>query len=57
MSIKCTHCGRDHDATLFEFNRSITCVCGKTVDFRHEQIKDRVFREKKIEEEDKGEEE
>jgi hypothetical protein len=40
MSIRCTYCGRDYDTTLFEFNRSITCVCGKTVTFKHEQMTD-----------------
>jgi hypothetical protein len=26
-----------YDVSLFEFNRSVTCVCGNTVTFRHEQ--------------------
>ena len=29
-----------YDVTLFEFERFITCVCGKTVIFRHEEMKD-----------------
>jgi len=40
MAIQCLYCGRDYDFTLFEFNRSITCVCGKTVTFKHEQMTD-----------------
>ena len=37
MAIRCSYCSRDYDATLFEFNRSITCICGRTVTFRHEE--------------------
>ena len=40
MAIRCSYCGRDYDVTLFEFNRSVTCVCGKTVTFKHEQMTD-----------------
>jgi len=57
MAIRCKNCGRDHDSTLFEFDRTIKCVCGKIVTFKHEQIKDKVFRERKGEEEKQGVEE
>lgn len=40
MAVRCSYCGRDYDVTLFEFDRSITCVCGKTVLFKHEQMTD-----------------
>jgi hypothetical protein len=40
MAIRCLYCGRGYDVTLFEFDRSITCVCGKTVTFKHEQMTD-----------------
>ncbi|MBA4348797.1 MAG: hypothetical protein C0415_02270 [Thermodesulfovibrio sp.] len=40
MAVRCSYCGRDYDVTLFEFDRSITCVCGKTVTFKHEQMSD-----------------
>ena len=40
MAIRCAYCGKDYDVTLFEFDRSITCVCGKTVTFTHEQMTD-----------------
>jgi DNA-directed RNA polymerase subunit RPC12/RpoP len=40
MAVRCSYCGRDYDVTLFEFDRSITCVCGKTVVFKHEQMTD-----------------
>ena len=40
MAIRCSYCNREYDVTLFEFDRSITCVCGKTVTFKHEQITD-----------------
>jgi hypothetical protein len=40
MAVRCSYCGRDYDVTLFEFGRSVTCVCGKTVTFKHEQMAD-----------------
>ncbi|MBI5101140.1 MAG: hypothetical protein HZB33_04825 [Nitrospirae bacterium] len=40
MAVQCPSCGRGYDVTLFEFSRSITCACGKTVSFRHEQKTD-----------------
>jgi hypothetical protein len=40
MAIRCAYCGRDYDVTLFVFDRSITCVCGKTVTFTHKQLTD-----------------
>ena len=40
MAVRCSYCGRDYDVTLFEFDRSITCVCGETVTFKHEQMTD-----------------
>ncbi|MBI5674871.1 MAG: hypothetical protein HZC48_03430 [Nitrospirae bacterium] len=40
MAIRCSYCGREYDVTLFEFDMSITCVCGKTVKFKHEQMTD-----------------
>lgn len=40
MAVRCSYCGRDYDVTLFEFDRSITCVCGRTVTFKHEEMTD-----------------
>ncbi|MEW6600700.1 MAG: hypothetical protein AB1499_06995 [Nitrospirota bacterium] len=40
MAIKCPYCGREYDVTLFEFDRRVTCVCGKTVNFKHERMTD-----------------
>ena len=40
MAVQCSSCGRGYDVTLFEFSRSITCVCGNTVLFKHEQTTD-----------------
>lgn len=40
MAVQCSYCGRDYDVTLFEFGRSVTCVCGQTVTFRHELMTD-----------------
>lgn len=40
MAIQCSYCGRGYDITLFEFDRSITCICGKTVTFKHDRTTD-----------------
>ncbi len=40
MAIRCPYCGRGYDVTLFEFGRSVTCVCGETVTFKHDQMTD-----------------
>ncbi len=40
MAIRCLYCGREYDVTLFAFDRSITCACGKTVTCTHEQMTD-----------------
>ena len=40
MAVRCSYCSREYDFTLFEFDRSITCVCGNTVTFQHEQMSD-----------------
>ena len=32
MAFRCPECGREYDATLFEFGRSIRCECGAVVD-------------------------
>jgi len=32
MAIRCGHCGREYDVTLFEFGRTIVCECGSEVD-------------------------
>lgn len=35
MAISCQKCGRQYDATLFEFGRTIDCACGGRVGFEH----------------------
>ena len=40
MAVRCPYCSREYDITLFEFDRSITCVCGKTVGRSHEKLTD-----------------
>jgi len=40
MAIRCGQCGREYDVTLFEFERTITCVCGQIVTLQHAQMKD-----------------
>ena len=49
MAVQCLYCGRDYDVTLFEFNRSITCVCGETVRFKHELMTDEALLARKAE--------
>ena len=48
MAVRCSYCGRDYDVTLFEFGRSITCVCGETVTFKHEQMTDEALLARKV---------
>jgi hypothetical protein len=31
MAIRCAKCGREYDATLFQFGRAIRCSCGEMV--------------------------
>lgn len=38
MAIRCQYCKREFDATLFEFGKSINCVCGKPVSLQHKEI-------------------
>ncbi len=40
MAVQCASCGRGYDVTLFEFSATVTCVCGRTVFFRHERQTD-----------------
>jgi hypothetical protein len=40
MAVRCSYCSREYDISLFEFDRSITCICGKTVTCKHEQMTD-----------------
>jgi len=37
MAIRCPHCGRQYDVTLFQFGRTVRCPCGETVVFEHRQ--------------------
>jgi hypothetical protein len=40
MAIRCSYCGREYDVTLFEFGRSIVCVCGKELTMKHQEMMD-----------------
>lgn|GEM_PF-6307258 len=31
IAIRCEKCGREHDATLFQFGRTVQCDCGNVV--------------------------
>lgn len=35
MAFRCPHCGRELDATLFEFGRKLKCECGRTIEAGH----------------------
>ncbi|MCK4947033.1 MAG: hypothetical protein KAS46_01540 [Candidatus Aureabacteria bacterium] len=38
MSIRCPHCKREYDVTLFEFGKDIICECGYRLGLKHEEI-------------------
>ena len=38
MSIKCSKCQREYDASLFETGREIVCKCGAKLGFEHEEV-------------------
>jgi copper chaperone CopZ len=40
MAIRCPYCSREFDVTLFEFGRTVTCVCGNEVAFQHKGRKE-----------------
>ena len=50
MAVQCSFCGRGYDVSLFEFNRSVTCVCGNIVTFRHEQTTEEAVLARQVEE-------
>jgi DNA-directed RNA polymerase subunit RPC12/RpoP len=37
MSIRCPHCKKEYDVTLFEFGREIVCECGTKIGLKHEE--------------------
>lgn len=40
MAVRCPQCKREFDVTLFEFNQTVTCVCGHVVTFQHRIVHD-----------------
>ncbi len=38
MAIRCPHCKREFDVTLFEFEKTVKCVCGNVVTLQHKEI-------------------
>lgn len=42
MSIRCPHCGREYDITLFEFGRSVECDCGRIITPGSESVWDEI---------------
>jgi hypothetical protein len=49
MAVRCSYCGREYDVTLFEFDRSMPCACGKTVTLKHEQLTEEALRTQRSE--------
>lgn len=49
MAIRCTYCKREYDVTLFEFEKTIQCVCGHIIRLEHREI----FNQRECEIEDK----
>jgi hypothetical protein len=35
MAMQCPYCGRQYDIALFQFGRSVTCVCGNVIEASH----------------------
>lgn len=35
MSLRCPRCGREHDVTLFEFDREVVCACGELLSLKN----------------------
>jgi hypothetical protein len=38
MAVRCPHCKREYDVTLFEFGKSVTCVCGRDIRLEHKEL-------------------
>ncbi len=38
MAVNCPRCGRQHDITLFQFERTVRCACGELIDASHIEI-------------------
>ena len=39
MAVSCPECGRQYDVTLFEFDRTLHCDCGATVDLHSGHVR------------------
>jgi len=37
MAVKCPLCKNEYDVTLFEFGKTINCVCGNIVSLQHKE--------------------
>ena len=40
MAVRCSFCKKDYDVTLFEFGKTVKCVCGNIVNLKHMQLAD-----------------
>lgn len=38
MAIRCPHCKREYDVTLFEFGKTVKCICGNIISLQHMEI-------------------
>jgi hypothetical protein len=52
MAVRCSRCKHEFDVTLFEFEKSIQCPCGNTVNLQHQEVF-RAFLTARREEEEK----
>ncbi len=51
MAIRCMYCGREYDVTLFEFEKTMRCICGHTVRLEHREFlneRERIIEEEKV---------
>ena len=37
MAIRCPHCKREYDVTLFEFEKTVKCICGNVISLQHKE--------------------
>ena len=49
MAVRCLHCSREFDITVFAFGRTITCPCGTEVRLQHGEREDRVIERRREE--------
>ncbi len=51
MAIRCPHCRKEYDVTLFEFEKTIKCACGNNIKLQHKELFNLVLNARKEENE------